>query len=103
VQGDRPSERPGNPPPRVSEDKPRLDRSRYPWQFTIQNRFELDRLLGFGITTNSKDELVGVGVSPDYWTFDLATCQQIAFAWQGLCQRLEDEQERRREQQDKQE
>lgn len=91
-----------DPRKRASEDARRLDRSLYPWQFTVQNRFELDRPFGFGVTTNSKDEPVGVGVSPDYWTFDLATCQQIAFAWQGVCQRLEDEIERRREQQDKQ-
>lgn len=101
MQGDRPTERPGNPQERASEDARQLDRSRYPWQFTVQNRFELDRPLGFGVTTNSKNELVGVGASPDYWEFDLATCRQIAFAWQGLCQRLEDEQERLREQQEK--
>ena len=69
----------------------RLDRDRYPWQFTVRNRFELERPLGFGTTINSQGEPVGIGVGPDYWTF----------AWQGVCQRLEDEHARLREQQEK--
>lgn len=101
MQGDRPTERPGNPQQRASEDARKLDRSRYPWQFPVLNRFELERPLGFGTTTNRNGEPVAVGVGPDYWTADLATCKQIMFAWQGLVQRLEDEQERLREQQDK--
>lgn len=76
----------------------KLDRDSYPWQFTVQNRFNHDRPLGFGVGTNDKGDLVGIGVSPDYWEFDLATCKQIAFAWQGLCQRLADEQKARDEQ-----
>lgn len=79
------------------DDERRLDKDAYPWQFKVKNRFNLERPLGFGVTTNDDGELVAVIVVPDngYSYIDADTCEQIAFAWRGLCQRLKDEQAKR--------
>ena len=101
MQGDRPTERPGNPQQRASENARKLDRSRYPRQFTVQNRFGLDRPLGFGVEVNPAGKVTVVGVGPDYWTLAPETFAQMVFAMQGVLQDAEDLSERLREQQDK--
>jgi len=89
---------------RDERDEPRrLDREQYPWQWQVQDRFGRARPLGFGTTTtvNDQGETVTsmVGVGPDYWTADEQTCEHIAFAMRGVCQRVRDENKRRRDEQ----
>ena len=71
-----------------------LDREAYPWQWQVRDRFGRPRPFGFGVTVED-GKVVAAVVGPDYWTADPATCQQIQFAWAGLCQRVADEQELR--------